>query len=298
MAHHPSAAEGDGRLRHVERNERALRRPGHLHVGDRRQARLRRQVAEGLVEQLAERCRIDVADHGDLQRILGEHAAGVILEVGDGDLGHALQRAGARPAVRMVAKGDLEEFAARDRVGVDGVALQPGDDLGADALDVDVGEMRRGQRAVQQREGLVLVVLEHAQRAAEMIPRHRKAQVDGAAVEPFMEAARVEIGGAFVQRVGDEITDTGLVGGVLRCTALEGIFHRDHRHGGILHEPGFDAAGRDQMLDPGRGARGCGKGQRCGERKNQRRAAGELEMDHERFSSRLAAAVSLVSLIR
>ena len=75
MALDAGAAEGDHGLRHVERHEGALRRLGGLDVGDRREVGLGRQSAKGLVEQLAERGRIDVADHRDLQRVLREHAA-------------------------------------------------------------------------------------------------------------------------------------------------------------------------------------------------------------------------------
>jgi predicted Zn-dependent peptidase len=48
---------------------------------------------------------------------------------------------------------------------------------------------------------------------------------------------------------GDHVADSGLVGRVLARAAAEGIFHRHQRYGGVLHKPGLDAAGRDQMLD-------------------------------------------------
>ena len=70
-----------------------------------------------------------------------------------------------------------------------------------------------------------------------------------------MEGLGIEVTRAFIEQVGDQIADPGLVGRILRGAAAKGIFHRDQRHGGILHEPGLDAAGRNQMLDPGRGLR-------------------------------------------
>ena len=237
------AAERHHGLRHVERNERALRRLGGLDVGDRRQAGFGRQAAEGLVEQLAERVGIDVADHRDLQRILGQHAADVVLQIGDVDLRHAFQRAVGRPAIGMVAKGHFQELAAGQRRRVGGVALQVGNHLGANALDIGAVEMRRGQRHPQQVEGLVAGVLEHAQRAAEIIPRRTEAQLDGAAFEPFVEGLGIQFARALIEQIGDQTADAGLVGRVLRRAADEGIFHRDQRHGGVLHEPGLDAAG-------------------------------------------------------
>ena len=65
------AAERDHGLRHVKRHKRTLRRLGSHDVGDRHQVRLGRQAAKSLVEQFAERGGIDIADYGDLQRILG-----------------------------------------------------------------------------------------------------------------------------------------------------------------------------------------------------------------------------------
>ena len=70
-----------------------------------------------------------------------------------------------------------------------------------------------------------------------------EAQLDGAAVETFMEGLGIQIAGAFVEQVGDHVADAGLVGRILGRAAAEGIFHRNQRHGGVLHEPGLDAAG-------------------------------------------------------
>src|SRR5258708_2546266 len=48
-----------------------------------------------------------------------------------------------------------------------------------------------------------------------MIPRGAKAQFDGAAVEALVETLGIEIAGAFIEQIGDQIADAGLVGGVL-----------------------------------------------------------------------------------
>ena len=112
-----------------------------------------------------------------------------------------------------------------------------------------------------------------------------------------MERLGVEVAGAFVEQVGHQIADAGLVGRVLRGAAGEGIFHRDQRNGGVLHEPGFDAAGRNQVLDLGRGLRRHRRDKP--DRKTGGEHAGEAPREvqgigHERFSSRFG----VVSLIR
>ena len=160
----------------------------------------------------------------------------------------------------------------------------------------DVSDIRSRSKASS------LVVLEHAQRAAEIVARRAEAQFDGAAVEAFVEGAGIEVARTFVERVGDQIADAGLVGRVLRRAAAEGIFHRDQRHGGVLHEPGLDAAGRNQMLDLGGGVRrrrrpAAVDRQARGERANAGEAPSVMMLNiagHERFSSRFGA----VSLIR
>ena len=105
--------------------------------------------------------------------------------------------------------------------------------------------------------------------------------------------------GALVEQAGDHVADAGLAGRVLRRAAAEGIFHRDQRHGGVLHEPGFDAARRNQVLDFGRGVRRHRRQREAGGRQRKARRRAEirnevLKMVHERFSSRFGVA----SLIR
>ena len=70
-----------------------------------------------------------------------------------------------------------------------------------------------------------------------------------------MEGLGIEVARAFIDQVGDHVADAGLVGRVLGRAAAERVFHRDQRHGGVLHEPGLDTARRNQMLDLGRGVR-------------------------------------------
>ena len=112
-----------------------------------------------------------------------------------------------------------------------------------------------------------------------------------------MKRAGIEVARTFIERVGDQVADAGLVRRILGGAAAEGVFHGDQRYGGVLNEPGLDATGRNQMLDLGRGLRG-----RRGQRQDRQADCGSeaeapgigAEIDHERFSSRFAA----VSLIR
>ena len=83
-------------------------------------------------------------------------------------------------------------------------------------------ERRRRQNAAEVNascsrfEGFVLVVLEHAQRAAEIIRVDEEAELDGAAVKPLVKGLGVEIGSTFSSsRPGNQIAGAGLVGGVL-----------------------------------------------------------------------------------
>jgi hypothetical protein len=76
----------------------------------------------------------------------------------------------------------------------------------------------------------------------EIIPRRTEAELDGAALEPFVKGLGVQIAGTFIKQTADQIADPGLTGRVLARTAVERVFHRDQRHGRVLHKPGLDAS--------------------------------------------------------
>ena len=186
-------------------------------------------------------------------------------------------------------------LASAARVGR--LALQAGDELRANTFDVDAVEMRRGQRRPQQLEGFVLVVLEHPQGAAEIIPRDAETQFDRAAVEMFVKRPGIQVARTLIDEVGDHVADAGLAVRILHGAAVHGEFHRDQRHGRILHEPGLDAAGRNQVLDLGGGVRGAGHHRREATQTpatRARRGAPDLEEGHERFS----ACLGVMSLMR
>ena len=110
-----------------------------------------------------------------------------------------------------------------------------------------------------------------------------------------MKGLGIQIARTFIEQAGDHVADAGLAGGILRGAAAKGVFHRDQGHGGVLHEPGLDAAGGHQPLDFRRGERRrrvqgseheAGASSQCGT---------PCEMvGHERFSSRFGAVESLI----
>ena len=290
------AAEHHHGLRYIERNERTLRRFGGVDVGHRRKAGFGRQSAERLIEQFAERGRVDIADHGNLQCVLGQYAADIVPEIGDVDFRHAFQGAIGLPPIGMVAKGDFQELAAGKRCRIGSVAPQTGNHLRAHAFDIGALEMRRRQRHAKQVESLIPVVLEHPQRTAKIVPRRTEAQLNGATVEVLVERLGIQIARAFIDQIRDQIADTGFVGRILGRTAAEGVLHRDQWHGGILHEPGLDASRRNQMLYLCRGVRWRGQRhhRQAGGNDQSNAPRASREIGHERFSSRFGA----VSLIR
>ena len=218
---------------------RQLAEDGIRHRGE---IRFRRQRTEGGVEQLAGGLRIDVADHGDFQRVLRQHALRIVFQIGGLDDRQAFHRSVRRARIGMRAIGLLPEFAARNRDRIGGFAARVGDHLRTHALQRLGVEPRGCQRQLQEAESFVAMLLEHLHRAAQIVARGREGHLDGAALQPFVEGLGIQISRAFVQRVGGEAAGAGFVGGVLRRAAGEGIFHRDQRHGGVLNQPGFNAA--------------------------------------------------------
>ena len=113
----------------------------------------------------------------------------------------------------------------------------------------------RRQREPQQIERLVLVFLERAQRAADMFAAGLEVHLDRLALERLVEGLGVELAGTLVEQIERHVADACLAFGILGGTAAEGEIERDQRHGGIAHEPDFDAARAHHPLDLGRIAR-------------------------------------------
>ena len=101
-------------------------------TGDKRECS--GQGAEHLVERLAERLRIDVADHRDHQLVAGEDAVDIVLEVVGEMAAMEAMRALDRAAVRMVLKGKPVPGERSHRLGIVLVEFQPRQNLGAHAL--------------------------------------------------------------------------------------------------------------------------------------------------------------------
>ncbi len=292
------AAKGHRGLRHVHRHEFALGRLGGHHIGDRDQIGLGRQGAKRGIEQPAERGGVDIANHRDLQIAARQHALGVAAHIINGDLADAVERTARRAAIGMIAERQFQKLVVGVPARIGRLPAQRRGQLRAHPFDIGGLKARLGQRQPQQVERLVAVLGQHAQRAAEVIAGRAERQFDRAALHALMEAARVEIAGALIDQIGDQMADAGLVGRVLGGAAIKAEFHGDQRHGGVLHEPGFDAAGRHQPLHlgGGRGSTGAGGSQADADGEHQQHAqrTDHHSGDHERFSSRLPP----LSLIR
>src|SRR5439155_4046855 len=106
-------------------------------------------------------------------------------------------------------------------------------------------------------EGLVAIVLERAQRPAQLIALRRIAQLNRLALKAIVERLAIEIAGALVERAGREVGNAWFVGRVLARAAAEGEIEGDQRHRGIADDPGFDPGRGYDALDLG-GVRGQG----------------------------------------
>src|SRR5271165_1525372 len=192
----------------------------------------------------------------------------------------------------MSRKGGRPPISARNIVGTDGLASQPGHYLGAHALHRLGIEARLGKGEAEVVKCFVAVFLERAQCAAQMIAPREKAEFDGAAFEPIMEFHGVEGAGALIEQAGHHVRNARLVHGILVRASENGEFERD-QGGGTAHQPSFDSAGADHAFDrySARGWRH--QNQHCtGEKRREyawaTTAKGESRI-HERFSSERAS---------
>ena len=218
-------------------------------LGDRRQLGLGRQVAEHLVEELAELRSVDVADGDDLQRVLGEDALAVALEIVVPDGGDGLFGAVGGTRVGVPLEGQRIPLVLRDLVGVAGGVDEAGDELLADALDRVGLEVRLVERELEELGGVVAVCGECLEVAVEGVLGLLVAHAHGDILHALLELARGKIAGALVQHGRDEIGEAFLADRVLRAAAVEGEAHGHHRHRVLLDEPGLDAAGALDSLN-------------------------------------------------
>jgi len=87
------------------------------------------------------------------------------------------------------------------------------------------------------------------QRAAELIPVRRKAELNGALLQHLLKRARIELAGALIEQRSHHGGEAGLVGGVGVGAARERVIERHDRYRRFAHQPRLDAAGRGDRLD-------------------------------------------------
>ena len=104
-------------------------------------------------------------------------------------------------------------------LGLRALALQLREHLRAHALDGGGLEPRLVQREPQQVEGLVLVFLQRAQRAADVIAVGMEIELDRLALQHVVEGAVIQLAGAFVEQADRHVAGARLVRGILRRAA-------------------------------------------------------------------------------
>ncbi len=128
----------------------------------------------------------------------------------------ALHIAARRPAIGMVGEGGLAEGPGDHRVWIIGVALQPGGDLAAHAVDRLLLEPRLAERDAQQLEGLVAVAGERLHMAGDRVPVAAESRPNCQILDGEVEGARVIGTGALVEQSGEQSCEAGLAGRVRR----------------------------------------------------------------------------------
>ncbi len=190
-----------------------------------------------------------------------QRAAVHVHEVAARHGGERLGRAAHGVAVGVAREGGFAPAAARQRVGVLGLAAEARRDLGAHALDRVRVEARRAHGEAQQVDGLLDRAAQRLQPARHGVAVGAEGDLDGAVVERAVEALGVEVAGALVEQARHHGGGAGLAVRVLGGAALEGEVDGDERHRIVLDQPGLDAARRAHLLHGG----GAGDGLRGGE---------------------------------
>ncbi len=149
----------------------------------------------------------------------------------------------------MLGECRAPPLAAGELIGIGRFPPKAGEFLLAHALDRVRIEARAGQRQPQQFKGLVTMLVERAQRPAEIVAANLETHFDGVTLEALMERLGIEVAGTLVEHGREEVGEPLPAQRVLGAAAFEGEAHRDQRHTVLFDQPSLDPAGAFDTLD-------------------------------------------------
>src|SRR5262249_25426846 len=205
------AAEGHDRLRNVEVDVNLTSDALRLDIGYGREVAFGGERPERAVDEPAHRRGINVPHDTDLERVARPPPSMIVARVRCRDACHRFQSAAPRAPMGVIRKRRRPPRPAADVVRTGRLALEPRDELRADALDGRSVEPRRIDREPKQLEGFVLVLLEGTQRAANRFSAGIEAEFNGLALEALLEDLGVNIAGAFIERADHHLGRAALV---------------------------------------------------------------------------------------
>ena len=220
----------------------------------RRELAVRRQRAEHAVEHRAERRRVDVADHRDLERVARQHArVHRSRRSSRGDGRHRFQRAVVRPAVGMVGERGLPPDAVGDAVRVGGLAPQRRPAICARTRS----SASASKRGCVEREPQQVEALRPGARAACGSSRWKWSRPAEKRSSTAFSSSRCWNALASSSPApssssdGDHVGDAGLASGSWLAPPRKAKSIATSGSDGVAHQPGLDAAGRHHALDLG-----------------------------------------------
>ncbi len=259
LARHGRKPEHRDRLRDVHRDP-FLGALARLCQGNGQDLGLLRQLAEHVVEQLAELFRRDIADGNHLEIAAREDPLAIGLEILARDRLHGLGRALGGPRVGMAGKRHREPLLGRHLLGIAIRVDEVGEQLAADAFDRIRVEARLGERQLEQLRRFCAVLRQRLEVAVEGIARILEAHAHRQAFHLLLEVARRDVACAFVEHRRKVVCHPVLTRRILRVSALERELERKQRVFVRFDEPRLESAGAGDFFDF-HGVSGPGKGE-------------------------------------